>query len=76
MIEGRTPLHYAADYGHSEVIGYLIDKGGDIDVSDTLLCYLEEEIFMLQLITIARKEVYCVVVSCFIMTYYSYQVII
>ncbi|XP_063398766.1 myotrophin-like [Mytilus trossulus] len=33
-IEGRTPLHYAADYGHSEVIGFLVDKGGQVDIKD------------------------------------------
>ena len=30
---GRTPLHYAADYGQAEVIEYLISKGADVNVS-------------------------------------------
>ncbi|RWS30202.1 myotrophin-like protein [Leptotrombidium deliense] len=33
-IEGRTPLHYAADYGQKEIIRYLIDKGANVNVVD------------------------------------------
>lgn len=33
MIDGRTPLHYAADYGQSEVVRYLLDKGANANVS-------------------------------------------
>lgn len=32
-IDGRLPIHYAADYGQKEVLNYLIDKGANIDVS-------------------------------------------
>jgi ankyrin repeat protein len=31
-INGRTPLHYAADYGQNEVVRYLLDKGADANV--------------------------------------------
>lgn len=31
-IDGRLPIHYAADYGQKEVLNYLIDKGANIDV--------------------------------------------
>lgn len=33
MIEGRTPLHYAADYGQNEVVRYLLEKGANANVS-------------------------------------------
>lgn len=33
MIDGRTPLHYAADYGQSEVVRYLLEKGANANVS-------------------------------------------
>lgn len=35
MIDGRTPLHYAADYGQSDVVGYLLEKGADINVRNS-----------------------------------------
>lgn len=31
-INGRTLLHYAADYGQSEVVSYLVSKGAEVDV--------------------------------------------
>lgn len=31
---GRQPLHYAADFGHTEVAEYLISKGADINAAD------------------------------------------
>ena len=34
MIDGRTPLHYAADYGQSEVVRYLLEKGANANVSN------------------------------------------
>ncbi|OAD54673.1 Myotrophin [Eufriesea mexicana] len=34
MIDGRTPLHYAADYGQSEVVRYLLEKGANANVID------------------------------------------
>lgn len=33
MIDGRTPLHYAADYGQSEVVRYLLEKGANANVN-------------------------------------------
>ncbi len=27
---GKTPLHYAAEYGHVEVIGYMLQNRGDL----------------------------------------------
>lgn len=32
-IDGRLPIHYAADYGQKEVLNYLIEKGANVDVS-------------------------------------------
>lgn len=32
-IEGRPPIHYAADYGQKDIIKYLISKGADLNVS-------------------------------------------
>ncbi|XP_026495541.1 myotrophin-like [Vanessa tameamea] len=29
LIDGRVPLHYAADYGQTAVVNYLLDKGAD-----------------------------------------------
>lgn len=29
----RSPIHYAADYGQSDVLKYLITKGADVNVS-------------------------------------------
>ncbi|XP_063934841.1 myotrophin-like isoform X2 [Zophobas morio] len=34
--EGRTALHYAADYGQVEMISLLISKGAKVDAED---CY-------------------------------------
>lgn len=33
LIDGRVPLHYAADYGQTAVLNYLLDKGADPNVS-------------------------------------------
>lgn len=33
-INGRYPLHYAADFGQVEVLSYLIKKGAKVDVED------------------------------------------
>ncbi|XP_014246826.1 myotrophin [Cimex lectularius] len=33
-INGRPPLHYAADYGQRDVIEYLVSKGADINAKD------------------------------------------
>lgn len=41
MIDGRTPLHYAADYGQSEVVRYLLEKGANANVS-----YNEENLIL------------------------------
>ncbi|CAG5121279.1 unnamed protein product [Candidula unifasciata] len=32
--QGRFPLHYAADYGQTEVLEYLLSKGATIDATD------------------------------------------
>jgi ankyrin repeat protein len=32
-IDGRMPIHYAADYGQTDVIAYLISRGAGLDVS-------------------------------------------
>ncbi|XP_015510788.1 myotrophin isoform X1 [Neodiprion pinetum] len=34
MIDGRTPLHYAADYGQGDVLRYLLEKGADANATD------------------------------------------
>ncbi|KAI1309395.1 Myotrophin [Halotydeus destructor] len=33
-IDGRPLIHYAADYGHTEVIQYLIQKGANVNSTD------------------------------------------
>lgn len=33
-VNGRTPLHYAADFGQVEVISFLIAKGAKVDAAD------------------------------------------
>ena len=33
-IDGRTPMHLAADYGQLEVLEYLSSKGADINAKD------------------------------------------
>ncbi|KAJ9594080.1 hypothetical protein L9F63_014492 [Diploptera punctata] len=33
-IDGRPPLHYAADYGQGDVIQYLLSKGADVNAKD------------------------------------------
>lgn len=41
MIDGRRPLHYAADYGQKEIIEYLITKqGADVNVSVSILFWV------------------------------------
>ncbi|XP_065912767.1 myotrophin-like [Dysidea avara] len=34
LLNGRNALHYAADYGHTDVLEYLISKGGLVDLAD------------------------------------------
>ncbi|CAH8849381.1 unnamed protein product [Trichobilharzia szidati] len=31
---GRTLIHYAADYGQKEICAYLINNGADVNISD------------------------------------------
>jgi len=33
-LDGRSPIHYAADYGHKDIIEYLIGKGVDLNAVD------------------------------------------
>jgi len=33
-IDGRSPLHYASDYGQAEVVEYLIRSGADVNACD------------------------------------------
>ncbi|XP_063219765.1 myotrophin [Bacillus rossius redtenbacheri] len=33
-IDGRPPIHYAADYGQKDVIKYLISRGADVNLKD------------------------------------------
>ncbi|XP_023238219.1 myotrophin [Centruroides vittatus] len=33
-IDGRPPIHYAADYGQTEVVRYLAEKGADVNAKD------------------------------------------
>ena len=41
-----TPLHLAAKQGHKEIVGYLIEKGAEINIKDenevTILLILEQ----------------------------------
>ncbi|XP_064400711.1 myotrophin-like [Halichondria panicea] len=34
LLNGRNPLHYASDYGQTEVIEYLIVMGADVNAPD------------------------------------------
>jgi len=38
-IDGRSPIHYASDYGQLEVIHYLISRGADVNVSRIFLLF-------------------------------------
>lgn len=33
-VQGRLPLHYAADYGQADVLDYLIIKGANVNAPD------------------------------------------
>ena len=33
-IDGRSPMHLAADYGQLEVLQYLVSKGADLNAKD------------------------------------------
>eukprot|EP00118_Oscarella_pearsei_P024796 m.306816 g.306816 ORF g.306816 m.306816 type:complete len:119 (+) comp41605_c0_seq1:188-544(+) len=35
LLNGRMAIHFAADYGHPEVIKYLADCGADLNVKDS-----------------------------------------
>ena len=32
LMNGRKPIHFAADYGQHEVIGYLVSQGANVNV--------------------------------------------
>ncbi|CAB3979635.1 Myotrophin [Paramuricea clavata] len=34
LMNGRNPIHFAADYGQREVIDYLVNQGADMNVPD------------------------------------------
>eukprot|EP00112_Aurelia_sp_Birch-Aquarium-sp1_P018760 Seg453.1 transcript_id=Seg453.1/GoldUCD/mRNA.D3Y31 product=Myotrophin protein_id=Seg453.1/GoldUCD/D3Y31 len=34
LLNGRMAIHYAADYGHADVIEYLVSKGADVNIPD------------------------------------------
>jgi hypothetical protein len=36
QIDGRCPIHFAADFGHNEIIEFLLGKGADVNVSDSI----------------------------------------
>lgn len=48
-IDGRAPIHYAADYGQEDVIRYLVSKGANVNVS---LSYCQT---IFQLLSILRN---------------------
>ncbi len=33
LMNGRNPLHYAADYGQVNIIDFLVSKGANVNVS-------------------------------------------
>jgi hypothetical protein len=41
----RTPLHYAAEGGHTEVVSLLLDKGANIEAKDKV-CRLQTILFL------------------------------
>ncbi len=43
-IDGRSPLHFAADYGQRDVIEYLVSKKADVNVSNVNLYQFAENI--------------------------------
>eukprot|EP00493_Phyllostaurus_siculus_P007347 UN07424 len=34
VMNGRTSIHFAADYGQLEVLQYLVEQGANIDLAD------------------------------------------
>jgi len=35
VIDGRRPIHFAADFGHTDMVEYLLSKGADVDAMDS-----------------------------------------
>ena len=34
LMNGRNAIHYAADYGQTEIVKLLVEKGADVNVSN------------------------------------------
>lgn len=43
MIDGRRPIHYAADYGQKEILEYLIQLGANVNVNRFLFCFFKQK---------------------------------
>lgn len=46
--EGRTPLHWAVDRGHSKVVELLVSKDADVNAKVFYLCLLADVLILLQ----------------------------
>lgn len=47
MIDGRRPIHYAADYGQKEILEYLIQLGANVNVNRFLFFLNKNELIIL-----------------------------
>lgn len=47
MIDGRRPIHYAADYGQKEILEYLIQLGANVNVNRFLFFINKNELIIL-----------------------------
>lgn len=48
QIDGRPPILYAADYGQTDVIHYLISAGADVNVSHLTYLTILSNSFLVQ----------------------------